>query len=95
MTKKTANVVHIAQSVAGCSSPDGEYIRDCYTNTDDALNDEFYGNDDDFDPDAVLLRQFQRDQEIFEHQIDDLESDPCTPRQGKGPVVHVGFDSEC
>jgi hypothetical protein len=48
------------------------------------------GSFDDYDPE----KDFQRLEEILEHRIADFSGDPTKPRPGRGPVVHIGFDSE-
>jgi hypothetical protein len=48
------------------------------------------GSFDEYDPE----KDFQRSMEVLEHQIADFSGDPTKPRPGRGPVVHIGFDSE-
>lgn len=83
------NSIQVVQSDAGCDSAEGVYIQDSYT------NDDLYDDDElDFDPEAELQRDIQRDVEILEHQIRDLKKDPTKPISGNGPTVYIGFDSE-
>ena len=49
-------------------------------------------NDDDFDYDPES--EFERLEEVLEHQMNDLCADPKEPRVGQGPEVYIGFDSE-
>ena len=87
---KTNNAIQFVQPDAGCSSSEGEYIQDCYT------NDDFYDDyeDLDFDPEAEIQHDILRDIEILDNHIRDLKKDPTKPIAGHGPTVFIGFDSE-
>ena len=89
---KINNAVQTMQPDSWCSSSEGEYIRDCYTDDDSAFPENVGGDFDtlDFDPDA----EFRRMEEVLEHQIADLGKDPTKPHGGQGPAVYIGFDSE-
>ena len=78
----------------GCRSSERVYIQDSYTTVHRADNDAFYGDADDFDPEAEFEHHLRRQDVLLKHQIADLESDPSKPHAGKGPTVYIGFDSE-
>lgn len=61
--------------------PEGEYLRDCYTDCLDPSMDE-------------IEAELERMEQLTEHEIADAMADPTKPRKGKGPTVYIGFDSE-
>jgi hypothetical protein len=79
--------------VDDCHLAEGLPIQDSNNDIGDAVNDDFY-IDDDFDPEAEFQHQLERQLQILDHQIADFESDPSEPHAGNGPPVYVGFDSE-
>ena len=76
------NMTEISVLDPWCDSPEGEYVRDCYTHCFDPQIEE--------DIEAELKRWEQ----ITAHQIADSFADPFKPRKGRGPTVYIGFDSE-
>lgn len=77
--------MNFENAVVGCEMPVGEYKQDGYTDVPVM---------DDFDPEAEIVRELQRSEQILKHQIADLTADPSKPCAGKGPTVYIGFDSE-
>ncbi|WP_265949789.1 DNA polymerase [Dechloromonas sp. A34] len=65
-----------------CESPEGECIRDCYTDCFDPLAEE------------DIETELKRLEQITQHQAADLAAAPDKPRMGHGPTVYIGFDSE-
>jgi hypothetical protein len=88
---------HKERNMNTCNATQAVQPTDEFGSDDLAINDDEYGGADllDFDPDAEMLRQVMREQEILDHQIKDLEKyDPSKPCSGVGPTVFIGFDSE-
>jgi hypothetical protein len=49
---------------------------------------------DEFDFNAQIDKELARQEEIFEHVLNDLVGDPTQAKIGQGPDLHIGFDTE-
>ena len=90
---KSDNEIQVVQPDPALLSGDRENVEHRYGHGDWAGNDARY-DDLDFDPEAEIRSQLQREEKILEHQLRDLKSDPTQPHAGQGPAVYIGFDSE-
>lgn len=48
----------------------------------------------DFDFNAQIDKELARQEEIFQHELNDLIGNPIKPKIGQGPDLHIGFDTE-
>lgn len=78
----------LADQPEGCDKPSLVCKQPIYT-INDACNDEEF-SDDLIDPE----REFDRELQIMERQIDEINNAGDAPVIGKGPEVVIGFDSE-
>lgn len=76
------NTIEFPASAPRCDSPEGEYVRDCYTDCFDPVIEE------------DIKAELDRWELLTEHQVKDLAANPKEPRKGQGPTVYIGFDSE-
>ena len=51
-------------------------------------------NDDNYDIDAEIAFDLDEASKLLDRQLKEMGHDPYKPQRGKGPTVHVGFDSE-
>src|SRR5664279_1230794 len=76
------NMTEIPAQESWCKSPNGEYVRDCYTNYPDPETEE------------NIEAELKRWEQLAKHQSVDIAANPKEPRKGQGPTVYIGFDSE-
>ena len=76
------NVDGINTPMQKCSYSDMVDIQPSYTENDV----------DDFE--NAINGELKRHDEIVQHEINDMNSDPALPKVGQGPDVYIGFDSE-
>lgn len=88
MNTNTYPPLNLDDQPEGCDKPSLVCKQPIYT-INDACNDEEF-SDDLIDPELELDRELQ----IMERQIDEMNNAGDAPVIGKGPEVVIGFDSE-
>lgn len=65
-----------------------ECRSDVMVNTQANYTNDF--DSDEFDFNADIAKELARQQEIFEHELNDLTGDPTKAKVGQGPDLHIG-----